>query len=273
MQNSLLSLGRIIAICWHYGLQKQKVEMAYRIDFFVHVFVGLLYNVIQLFFLWALLRNIPDIRGWSFEEVVLIYGFGQLSFGYFAITCFDLSIRFADYYIIEGNLDRPLVRPLNPLLQLVMESLTFRDISVVIKGTAIIWWALAHLSTPVQMTIGSFLAVQGLGLIGAGVYCGVFLGMASLSFWVKDRVGLTSPLFSISEASRYPLTIYHPGVQLFFSVMVPFGYCAFYPAAYFIDPANWGSRLLYAPIAAALSLAVGITIFHRGLRVYESTGS
>lgn len=265
--------SRAIGICWHYGLQKQKVDMAYRGDFLSYVMVGILYSVIQLFFIWALLRQIPDIKGWTFPAVVLIYGFGQLSFGYFSVGFFDLSIRFADFYIIEGNLDRPLVRPLSPLFQLVMENLNFRDFIVVIKGLAIIWWALANLDPPIEMTPAIFVTANLLGLVGAVVYSGTFLIIASLSYWVKDRVGMTSPLFSISEAARYPLTIYHPGIQLFFSLVVPFGYCAFYPATFFTEPQAWSGWLVAGPFIACGIFLLGIAVFYMGLKSYESTGS
>jgi ABC-2 type transport system permease protein len=264
---------RALGLCWHYGLQKQKVDMAYRGDFAAYVGVGVLYSVIQLFFLWALLRQIPDIAGWDFPQVVLIYGFGQLSFGYFSIFFFDLAVRFSDFYIIEGNLDRPLLRQLSPLFQLVMENLNFRDIIVVIKGWAIIIWALANLEPPVALTPWAFIMANLLAALGAVVYAGVFLAVASLSYWVKDRVGFTSPLFSISEASRYPLTIYNPAVQVFFSLVIPFCYCAFYPATYFTDPAAWGHWLVLAPFVAAGTFTVGTLVFYRGLRTYESTGS
>lgn len=266
-------IAHLTAICWHYGIQRLKVDMSYRIDFWVNFLLNLGNSVVQLFFIWALFYRVPDIAGWSFPAVVLIYGLGQLSFGYASIFCFDLVIGFSDFYVIEGNLDRPLVRPLPTLLQLMMENLRFRDISVVIKGTAIAWWALLNLDPPVAMTAGVFIAMHLMAILGALVYTGVFMFVTSFSFWFKDRIGFSSPLFSIQEAARYPITIYHPAVQVVFSLVIPFGYCAFYPAVYFTDPVNWRHWLLAGPLVAVLALVVGVWQFNRGLRVYESTGS
>jgi ABC-2 type transport system permease protein len=263
----------LLGLLWHYGLQRQKVEMAYPLDFLINITLNVMYSLVQIFFIWALFYRTPLVAGWTFEQMVLIYGMGQVSFGYFSVVLFELTVGFSDYYIIEGNLDRPLLRPLSPLLQLVMENITLRDLTVILKGTLIAWWALAHLEPAVPFTLTVFLAIQGLALIGATVYAGVFLSVASTGFWIKDRTGLSSPFFSVSEASRYPLTIYHPLVQLFFSLVVPFGFCAFYPAAYFIDPGAWRQWLLAGPLIAAASLALGVYSFQRGLKVYESTGS
>ena len=263
----------ILSMLWHYAVQRQKVELAYRADFAVNLVINLFYSVIQLFFLWALFARVPSIRGWTFEEIVLIYGFGQLSFGWFSTVFGELVVGFSDYYVIEGNLDRPLMRPLSPLLQLVMENLHLRELTIVLKGTAIICWALPHVDPPVPLTLGVLLAAQGLGLIGATIYAGVFLCFAALGFWIKDRVGFTSPIFSISEASRWPITIYHPAIQLFFSLVIPFGFCAFYPAVYFTAPAHWAPWLIAGPAIALACMLAGVGVFYLGLRTYESTGS
>jgi ABC-2 type transport system permease protein len=273
VRNALHRLSWALGLCWHYALQRQKADMAYRADFLVNFFVNIGYSIMQLFFLWAIFYRVPTLAGWTFEQVVLIFGCGQISFGYFSVFCFELAVGFTDYYVIEGNLDRPLLRPISPLLQLVMENITLREVTVIIKGTAIVWWALAHLKPAVPMTFGVFCAAQVMGMLGAVVYAGVFLAVAAAGFWIKDRVGLSSPLFSISEAGRYPLTIYHPAVQVFFSVIIPFGFCAFYPAVYFTDPTHWASWLIAGPFVAAAALAAGMALFKQGLRVYESTGS
>ena len=247
--------------------------MAYRGDFLINTGINLLYSVVQIFFIWALFSRVPEIAGWSFEEVILIYGFGQLTFGYFSVGFFNMAIGFSDFYIIEGNLDRPLLRPLSTLLQVVMENINLRDVTILVKATVIIWWALTHIEPPVAVTPGVLLMIHALGIMGGVVYAGVFLTVVSWSFWVKDRVGFASPLFSISEASRYPLTIYTRPVQLFFSVVIPFGFCAFFPAVYFVDPGAWLPWLVAGPFIAAVTISVGITTFNRGVRAYESTGS
>jgi ABC-2 type transport system permease protein len=138
---------------------------------------------------------------------------------------------------------------------------------------AIVWWALAHLDPPIAMTPLIFIGANALAIVGAVVYSGVFLTVCSLNFWVKDRVGLVNPLFSVNEASRYPLTIYSGLVQGVFTWVIPFAFCAFYPAAYFTDPQTWQRWLLLGPLVAAAGLSIGLLLFHKGLRVYESTGS
>ena len=89
----------------------------------------------------------------------------------------------------------------------------------------------------------------------------------------KDRTGLTNPLFSVGEAARYPITIYPLAVQIFFCVVVPFAFVAFFPAAWFCEQENWGRWLGLGPLVALAGLLWAVFLFGRGLRVYESAGS
>lgn len=262
-----------LALCGQYAAQRLKMDLAYRGDYFFAMLTSLLYTALQLFFLWAMFSRVPEIHGWKLPGVILLFGFSQVSFGWFSVGFFELVNQLSDHYILEGHLDRPLLRPAPVLLQLMMENIALRDLQIVIKGTAIVWWALGQLDQPVAMTPGVFLAIQGLGILGAIVYAGVFLVVASLCFWVKDRVGLVNPLFSVSESARYPLTIYDHWVQILFSVVIPFGFAAYYPALYFTDPQTWMRWLLAGPLIAAITLAAGILVFNAGLRAYESSGT
>jgi ABC-2 type transport system permease protein len=256
-----------------YAVQKVKVELSYRADFLFGILASLLYTLLQLFFIWALFSRVPVIAGWTYEEVVMLYGFSQLSFGWFSVGCFELVNKLNDYYIIEGNLDRALLRPASPLMQLIMENISLRELHVVIKGTAIVLWAMSHMSEPIRPGPGAFLAMQALGIMGGFIYMGVFMAVASLGFWIKDRVGLTQPFFSVNEAARYPMTIYHPGAQFLFTAIIPFGYAAFFPAVYFKEPERWIGLLAIGPLIAVGSVTLAVLLFNRGLRYYESSGT
>ena len=127
----------ILSLCWHYAIQRQKVEMAYRGDFLINLVTSMVNIALQVVFIWALFSQIKEIRGWSFKELLLIYGMNRISFGWFSIFCFEAMGRFSDYYLIEGNLDRPLLRPMNPLLQVLMENISLRYVTQLAFGTGI----------------------------------------------------------------------------------------------------------------------------------------
>ncbi len=256
----------------HYALQNLKVKMAYPWDFFVNMVGTFVYGVLNVTFLWVLLQKVPDIAGWTFPELVFLYGMGELTFGLFAILFFHLSTKLSEHYIVEGHLDRLLLRPVSPLMQLMMENMDLFDIMILVKSSLLIGWAWSQLPLPFDPEhLAKLLLAAGLG---TAVYVGVFLAVASCSFFMPDRGGLIMPLFSLSDVSRFPLTIYPPGIRIFFSYVVPFGFVAFYPAVWVTGKGPLADMAILSLLAAAaLSLLAGLLIFRVGLGKYQSTGT
>lgn len=262
-----------LAILLHYVVQNAKIKASYPWDFFVEILGTITYGAMNILFLWTLIQHIPRIMGYDFPRLVFLYGFGEMSFGLFSFFLFGGLVRFSEYYLVEGNLDRVLLRPLPVLAQVVMEWIEVFDTIIWVKGIALMSWALWVMDTPLDL--GFVAALVGALILAAAVYSGVFLAAAALSFWLPDRGGLMMPLYSLSDVSRYPITAYPLPVRLFFSYLIPFAYVAFVPCEWLFGPATETSwmglgRLL---IAAVLTLGIGIGLFLRGLRHYESTGS
>jgi ABC-2 type transport system permease protein len=71
---------RRLEIFFAYLGQLLKARMEYRFDFLVDVTTTLLRQGVDLAFLAVLFTKIPRLAGWSFHEVVFIYGFFTLVF-------------------------------------------------------------------------------------------------------------------------------------------------------------------------------------------------
>lgn len=266
------SLWFHIAIYAQYAKQNLKVKMSYPWDFFVSLVGTLVYGVLNVTFLWVLLQKTPDIVGWTFAELVFLYGFGEITFGLFAIFFFHALMRLSEHYIVEGNLDRPLVRPISPLMQIMMENMDLFDIVILLKGGVLIAWAWGQIDLAFN-----FANLAGLlfGLTaGAFVYFGCFLLIGSVSFLFPDRAGLLMPLLSVSDVSRYPITAYPLAIRIFFSYIIPFAFVAFYPSVWLLDKGLVNdSLILYCALAAFVMMALGIFAFRYGLKHYQSTGT
>ena len=171
--------------------------------------------------------------------------------------------------LVEGNLDRNLLRPFPVLAQLVFENLNINDLVIIAKGLAIMSYASFRLD--ISWSFPKGLAALLLALSGGTIYSGIFLLTASLSFWIKGRTGFF-PLFRISDYSRYPFTIYPTPVRLFFSWVLPFGFVAYYPSACIVRGGpTW--LAVASPLVAAVTFAVAVAVWRRGLAAYESTGT
>ena len=263
-------MRRTAALMMAYFAQFLKMRLAYRVDFFVDLGANMFALGVQLTTLAVLFSKVDALRGWSFDQVLFIYGFSLLPLGLFNLVSINLY-RFADRYLVEGNLDRVLLRPVNPLAQVLCESFNVSGLNEIVLGAGILAYAGARLHlapAPLDIAVGLVLVPSA-----ACIYLAVFLGIASVSFWHEDRMGLAPPVYNVIRFARYPLTIYGRGVQIFLVFVLPFAWVAFMPATWYVGDTSVRSWALLTPLVAMIALGVAVTIWRAGLRRYASTGN
>ena len=253
-----------------YIAQFFKTRLAYRADFVVDLVANVLAVGAQLAVIGALFGKVEALRGWSFDEVLFIYGFSLLPLGLFNLVSINLY-GFAEKYIAEGHLDRVLLRPVNAFAQVIFESFNISGLNEIILGVGIM--AYAGVKLDLAWSAGDILALLVLAPSAAVVYVGVFLGLTCVSFWSEDRLGLAPPVYNVIRFSRYPLTIYSRWVQLFLMFVLPFAWVAFYPATWFVGAAEFRRLSWLTPLVGLLVFGIAYGIWQRGLRRYGSTGS
>ena len=103
------------SILWHaslltaYMAQNLKVRLSYRADFIVNFVTTLMYSVVQILFFWAIFKQVPEIRGWDLNEVLVIYGFSELSWGIFSVFGLRFIFMLPGTYIVEANMFADIV--------------------------------------------------------------------------------------------------------------------------------------------------------------------
>jgi ABC-2 type transport system permease protein len=266
----LRELRRQAGIFAAYFGQFLKMRLTYRLDFLIDLGANLFAMAVQLALLTVIFSKINALRGWSFEEVLFIYGFSLVPLGLFNIVSINLY-RFAETYIAEGAFDRVLLRPINPLAQVLFESFNVSGLNEILLGAGIMIYAGGKLA--LSFGLLDSLALLVLAATAALVYTGVFLGLTSVSFWHEDRMGLSPPVYNVIRFSRYPLTIFSPLVRLFLTFMLPFAWVAFYPATWFVGTPEFRRFSWFTPLVGLVVFALAYGIWKRGLRQYSSTGS
>ena len=264
------NLPHIISIVASFIVQRAKMSMAYRFDFFISTVSTIAFGVMNISLLYAICSRIPTLLGWSFDELLLIYGLGELNFGIFS-TLFSFVHILPSHYIVDGKLDQNLLRPVPTYLQLAAEGFNFKDVIIVAKGIGIVIYAAIHL--PLSFSALQLLTVPILCLSAAAIYASVFTIFASFSFWVMDRTGFFAPLFPISDFSRFPLPIYPLGIRLFLTWLIPFAFVAFYPATVLLDRGEFLTMAGIAPLVALFFVLIASRVWKAGLARYESTGT
>jgi ABC-2 type transport system permease protein len=270
-RRSLLASARWQAgIFGAYFAQFVKTRLAYRMDFFVDTFGVLVSIAIQLAVLTTLFAKVRALQGWSFEQVLFIYGFSLIPLGIFNLISVNLY-NFADRYLIQGKFDRVLLRPVNALAQVLCESFNVSGLNEVVLGTAIVVYAGAKLELAVGVL--DVAAILVMGPTAALVYLGVFLAITSVSFWFEDKMGIAPPVYNVIRFSRYPLSIYSLPVRVLLTFVLPFAWVAFYPASWFIGGGNFRTVAALTPLVGIVVFSGAVLIWRRGVANYTSTGS
>ena len=260
---------RSLRLSWTYFVMLLKARLAYRTDFLVQVGSDLLLQAVDIVFLLVVFSRVDALGGWTFDEALFIYGFFLIPFALFNASFAALS-DVGGRYIVRGELDRVLVRPMPSFLQVQLELLRPQALNGVVLGLAVITiassrlgmdWSAADVGTAVAGVLGAWL-----------VYGGVYIAFASLNFWTQDRVGLFPIAYNLINFGRYPMTIYPALVRFILTFMLPYGFLAFYPAAGLLR-GEFETISAFTPVVGAAVFLAGLSLWHVGLTRYEGSGT
>ncbi len=263
-------MGKLTILLWQYFGQYVKSRMSYKTDFIISLLTGLTATVAGYGFVLVLFTRIPRLKGWSFEEVLFIYGFSLIPMGIFNVVSLNLY-EFGETYIVEGKFDRVLLRPVNSLFQILFENFRLESIQEIVVGMIVIVYCGARLNIP--WTAANLLLFPLLVLCGAVIYVCIFVMIASVSFWFEDRIGISPPVYNMIAFGRYPITIYNPAVQFLLSWIIPFAFASFYPTVRFLGRAEFQARFYLVPVVAGVLAGLAAMLWTEGVRHYKSTGS
>jgi viologen exporter family transport system permease protein len=264
------SLSRHARLFGLYFSQYAKARLEYRLDFFSSVFASFLGTAASFGFLLIVFSRVPALSGWSYDEMIFLYGFSLIPLGVFNVLSWNLYL-FSERYLIEGRFDRVLVRPVNPVFQVLFEAFRLEALQETVTGVAAVAWASHRLHlvfTPLDVILFFLWAC-----FGATIYLAIFVGLTATSFWIEDRIGIVPPVFNLMQFGRYPLTIYDGWIRFTLSFVIPFAFASFYPVMRFLRRGEFAREFWAVPLIAALSLSIALAVWNAGIKRYHSTGS
>jgi len=254
-----------------YFVQALKMRMEYRADFLVECLAALMQQTAGLVTLIFLFNNFHALKGWSQNEVFFIYGFSLIPMALFDAFALNFYM-FSDKYIVQGELDRLLLRPLSSLFQLMIEGISFDFLADLTLGIVVLSRAWHEVGP--EWSLSTAFYFLGCVLGGWAVLTGVFLSLTSLSFWSEDRVSIMPPVYNLFNFARYPLDIYRPFIRILLTWVIPFGFVAFYPSVGLLPKSLIFQNLsVLAPAVGLCMLGLGSFIWWLGVRKYSGAGS
>lgn len=262
-------MTRYLSLYRYFLGQRFKILMEYRLNFFIGTISTAILQAASLATLWVVMRQIPSLNGWSFDEVLLIYGLltmGESITHMFADNLWTIGWN----YIRSGDFDRFLVRPIDPLFHLLADRFCHDGIGNFITGMALVVIAMRDLHIP--LSIPHFAYVLMAVLSGGIIFIALNLLTATSAFWITESIPVTQIVFNMNEFAKYPLSIYNSAIRILLTWLIPYGFVSFYPASFLLGR-DIGLMAWLSPVVAAALLLISYRVWLFGLRHYSSTGS
>lgn len=261
---------RQYAVLLRIGLRS---AMQYRADFVVTAFGAVCYEAVSLAFVGVLVHAFGSIGGWTLVEVAFVYGIRAMGHALHGLLSGQLWAT--DDVVRRGEFDRYLLRPVNPLVQLLTRRFQITAVGDLVFGLALL--TITAIAAPVTWSLGSvvYLIVAVLG--SALIESAVMLIIASLAF----RLLGSNPILGVADTifvtfGPYPLSVLPRGVAYLLTFLLPLAFAAFFPAAVLLDRTDdlyvplW---VAYAsPVIGVLLYVIAVVFFHRQSRRYASPG-
>jgi ABC-2 type transport system permease protein len=262
-------MGRYLSLYKLFLLQRFKILMEYRVNFFIGASSTVILQVSGLLTIWVVMSQIPSLNGWSLNQILLIYGMITLAK--------SINHMFADNlwtigrsYIRTGAFDRFLVRPIDPLFHLLADRFCHDGIGNFLVGSALVFVSTRELGivwTPLNL-IFMFIMV----LSGGVIFIALNLITGTSAFWLMDAVPVMRVVFDNHLFAQYPLNIYPKAIGIFLTWVIPYGLASYYPATHLMGTETSVLAWL-APLMAIILILIGYRFWQFGLRHYASTGS
>lgn len=262
-------MGRYLKLYRWFWEQRLKVLLEYPGSTFIGLFCQTVTQLPALLAIWVVIRLLPGLGGWNYDAVLLIYGLLTLSLGLSFI--FGQNVWNLGQYVRTGGFDQLLVRPIDPLFQLVVEYFSWSGMGDALMGAVVTGKALLALGivwSPLKV-LALLLSVVS----GTAIFIAVFLITSVSAFWIMDSATALTVVFHVfNQFAKYPLNIYPRAILLLLTWLLPYAFASYYPASYLLGK-EAGGLVWAGPLVAAAFIFLGYRVWLFGLRHYTSTGS
>ena len=246
-----------------------KVLLNSMTNFIIGFLAFLCIQLSAIIFINITFSKIPSIEGYTFYQVMALYGFSQISKG--------LDHFYSDYLwhismstIKRGLYDKFMLRPINTYFQVIVEKVQFDALGEILVGILIYYYGLKGLNIVIDFRIVSISLF--FVILGSIVYTALKTISASFAFILKDSYFVIKLIYSISDFSKYPITIYPVFLQVIMTYIIAFAVTAYYPIEIILFRYGY---MYYLKILLVIFILVifAIISWRKGEQAYESSGA
>lgn len=261
---------RYFILYWRIQIQNIRSLEQYRTDFLMMLFFTTLSQICNLSVISIIYSNIPSVDGWNMWEILFLYGYLLFSEG--SVNFFFQGSWKITQMLNKAEIDCFLVRPLPIGLQLITAKIDFDGLNKMFIASAVFGLGASHCTIKWSAgKVGYFIFTL---LVACIIRFSMIWIASCTSFWTEGTKNtLNYFILTLGEMAKYPLTIYPPFLNIFFSYIIPYAFVSYYPVSYLLGKnTNIWNTLIICTVCGIM-LFLSNTVLKAGLKRYESTGN
>ncbi|MBD1372220.1 ABC-2 family transporter protein [Hazenella sp. IB182357] len=249
-----------------------RSRMQYKLNFLLSMTANALLHVLDYVMLAAILLRFDNVKGWEIEEIGFLYGISSIAVSLY--RTFAPEIHNFEKYMVHGEFDSLLIRPISPFLFLLTRNVNLSHLGGVIQGLLILTVSAVQLdiSLPLFVALCLYLPVAVMSSFIIALALGVVT--ATIGFWtqkIKDLQAFT--LYAPFNAANFPLTIYPTWLKFIFFTVLPIAFMNYLPMTYLLNKGGQFYYIFVTPCVSFLFFGLAYHFWSFGIRFYHSTGS
>lgn len=237
-----------------------KAQVEYRGAFVSQICAMFVNNCFWLAFWTLFFLRFPVLRGWQIDDVIAMWGVASCGFG-LAELLFR-NAEFLSVLIAKGQLDTWMLYPRALLPHLILGKMSVTAIGDILFGI-FVYLVFVHPDLP-HVALFSFLC-----LTVAVLFCGFNIFIGSIGFFVGNAEGIVE-LWQLTMLtfSTYPATFFDGKAKLLLMTVIPAAFVSDFPIRALRTLSLQATA--YSLLGSCAVLLAGVTLFHWGLKRYES---
>jgi ABC-2 type transport system permease protein len=253
-------------VLFRYNLQ---VLFEFRGEFLFWTINIFLWLAIGFLALELIFGQIETIAGWSKNEVYLVFFIASL-FSDLFWTFFFGNLSIFSHLIRLGELDYLLLKPVNQRFLLSFQYFNFDHLLRMVFLSYLIYRY--TILTSGRLVFLNFFLFLFLFFCGVIIFYSLFFALTLLNIWFVNLSSLLDFFQEIRELGAKPIYIFKKFWFYLFSLIVPVGYIATFPAQALMGRIE-GWQVIAAPILAVVFFILSDKFFHFALKHYSSASS
>lgn len=247
-----------------------QLFMSHRFNFLMGITANIIWTVSQLISLRFLFDKIGTFQGWSFRDLVLLLGFGQI-YVYTSFLIYDNNISELPKKIISGAFDRMLTKPINIKFLSSFETIAIAQFIPMIA--TVIPLLIYGFAGRQNLTISSILIASLFVILGNIAFYLLTLTIIGLTFFIENAQSIKEFITQRSvDLSRIPTDYFPKIIRYIITYAIPLAFVTYYPAMVIRGQINSLIPLTSLLVLIVIFYLLGHAIWQKGLKNYSGVG-